>query len=397
MRRLWCAVFLTYLALGATLQELPGYVGARFHGGPTAVGVAVGAAYAGTALTRPPAGWAGDAGLAQRVSFGGAALAALGAAGQWSAPDLPVLVACRFLMGVGGAAVFSGSLPWVLGGAATGHRGRVTGWFGLSMWAGMSLGPLLADAVVPAGGAAPLRYLTVALPAGAAVLIAVVRPQPAGSRSPDAGRPGGWRELVPRGVTLPGLCLGLSSYGYGMLVSLLVLYLSREHIGGEEMGLTVFSLTFLVTRAVGSPLVDRLGGVRVARVVLVIEALGLLALGSSRSALPALASTAVTGVGLGLIYPSVSAITLQRTGSRQAGVSMGAMTSFWDLGVVVAGPVGGATAGWLGYGPAFAVAAAVSLAAAGLTWAMAGGLMSRQFSTGGGEMSVAGEGWRSSR
>ena len=38
------------------------------------------------------------------------------------------------------------------------------------------------------------------------------------------------------------------------------------------------------------------------------------------------------------------------------------MTSFWDLGILAAGPVGGLIATQFGYRPAFAVAACAALA-----------------------------------
>jgi MFS family permease len=369
VRRLWCSVLCTYLALGATLQELPGYVSGKFHVGTAAVGIAVGAAYAGTALTRPIAGRAGDSGLARRVSLIGAVITALSAIGQLLAPDMLVLVVCRVAMGAGGAAAYSGALPWVITGVPAHHRGRVSGWFGLSMWVGVSVGPLITSLVGRAGGSTPVWYVIIGLPLLSAALIATVRPQ---AHRPETGslRPSAWHDLVPRGVTLPGVCLGLSAYGYGTLVALLVLYLSRDRIGGQDLGLMVFSAAFLITRAAGSPLVDSFGGARVARTVLVLEALGLLLLASLHNAPLALTSTAVTGVGLGLIYPSISAITLQRTGVLRAGVAMGTMTSFWDLGVAAAGPLSGAVAACLGYGMAFALAALVTVAAMALTWAM---------------------------
>ena len=42
--RLWVSILLGYLALGATLQELPSYIAVRFHAGPLVVGVTVGLA-----------------------------------------------------------------------------------------------------------------------------------------------------------------------------------------------------------------------------------------------------------------------------------------------------------------------------------------------------------------
>jgi hypothetical protein len=42
--RLWLAVLCGYLAMGATLQELPGYLSSKFHAGTLLIAVAVGIA-----------------------------------------------------------------------------------------------------------------------------------------------------------------------------------------------------------------------------------------------------------------------------------------------------------------------------------------------------------------
>jgi len=53
-------------------------------------------------------------------------------------------------------------------------------------------------------------------------------------------------------------------------------------------------------------------------------------------------------------------MTLRRTGTASAGSSVGATTSFWDLGILTAGPVSGLLAIGPGYPAAFLAAAAGS-------------------------------------
>ncbi|MGH7866106.1 MAG: MFS transporter, partial [Candidatus Dormibacteraceae bacterium] len=115
-RRLWLGVLCGYLALGATLQELPVYVGTKFGQGPLVAGLVVGAAFAAAALVRPFAGRAGDAGRARLVVVTGGAITAVAALGHLLAPNVGVLLLARLLMGAGEAALFSGGLPWVLSG-----------------------------------------------------------------------------------------------------------------------------------------------------------------------------------------------------------------------------------------------------------------------------------------
>ncbi len=78
--RLWLAVLCGYLALGATLQELPDYVVGHFHQRPLFVGVTVGLAFAGTAAARPFVGYAGDLGRSRPIAMAGGALTAVAGA-----------------------------------------------------------------------------------------------------------------------------------------------------------------------------------------------------------------------------------------------------------------------------------------------------------------------------
>lgn len=375
VRRLWLAVLCGYLSLGATLQELPGYVVSRFHAGPTTAGLAVGLAFAATAAVRPFAGRAGDAGWSRPVVVAGAGLTALAALGHLLAPSVGELLAARLVMGAGEAALFSGALPWVLGGVPAGRGGRVAGWFGLSMWGGLAAGPVLAVLLGRAGGSSAVWAAVAALPVLSGLLV-VSTGRVDGARRRAGGDPGepgdaagvspcrrGTRRLLPRGAGLPGLLLGLSAYGYGTLAALVVLYLSTDGVGGQSGALAVFAVAFLVTRAAGSPLIDRFGGARVVRCVLGLEVLGLALLAAAGDAPVALGGTALTGVGVGLVYPAATVLTLGRTAARSPGLAVAAMTSLWDLGILAAGPAGGLLAAHLGYRQAFGAAALVAAVA----------------------------------
>ena len=437
-RRLWLAVLCGYLALGATLQELPPFLASKFAAGPAATGLVVGAAFAATAAGRPFAGHWGDAGHSRAVVVAGGLLAASAGAATAFAPDIAALLLCRLVMGAGEAALFSGALPWVLADAPPDQRGRVAGWFGLSMWGGLTLGPVVAAGIAEAADADAVWWTVAALPVVSAVLAGTakgaqgeVRVKPtevkgaeaaglkaaeakgaeaaglklaeakgaeaaglkaaevktaaaaltpmSGSvassrRSSDAApafhgessaEPGAASRtptrLIPPGVALPGSIIGLAAYGYGTLAALLVL--SLGHSAGRVVALPVFACAFLVVRGFGSPLVDQHGGASVARITLAVQAAGLLLLTAAPNLAVTLFGAAVTGAGLGLIYPATAAMTLRQARSASAGAAVGAMTSFWDLGILIAGPLGGSIAAAAGYHAAFATAVGATVVA----------------------------------
>lgn len=358
VRRLWLAVLAGYLALGATLQTLPGFVVGHFHRGTAAAGLAVGIAFAATACSRPFAGRASDSGRARPVVMLGGILTALGGVGHLLAPTFGVLLLSRLAMGAGEAALFSAALPWVLSTASPERRGRAAGWFGLSMWGGLATGPLLAVAAESWNGPVAVWGCVSVLGVLSALLV-IATP----NTQPETGRsilPSGWHDLVPRGASLPGLGFGLSAYGYGAINALLVLYLSSERIGGATLGLAVFAASFLLARIIGSPQVDRWGGATVAPVVLLAEVVGLGLLAGPRLESTALLGAALTGIGVALMFPATVSMTLKRTGPLTPGTSVGLMTAFWDLGIMVASPLSGGIAGVFGYRAGFGLAALVA-------------------------------------
>ncbi|HEY3893999.1 MAG TPA: MFS transporter [Pseudonocardiaceae bacterium] len=357
VRRLWIAVLCGYLALGATLQALPTFVPLRFGGGALASGTAVGVAFLAIALVRPFAGRFADAGRARPVVMLGGVLGALGGLGHLWAPNFTVLIVARLLMGAGEAALFSGALPWVLATAPATRRGRVAGWFGLSMWGGLAAGPLLATALAASGFTAVWTAVVVlGLVAAALVFTTRGRPAPISEISLVPRR---WSDIVPPGASSPGLAFGLSSYGYGTVAALLVLHLRTDAIGTDSYALAVFAAAFLLNRAASSPAVDRFGGRAVAAVSVLTEAIGLTLIATTHTL--ALFGVVLAGAGVALMYPATVAITLDRTGVLRPGTSVGVMTSFWDVGIMVAGPLGGAIAAGFSYPLAFLLAAASSL------------------------------------
>ncbi|WP_190276653.1 MFS transporter [Catenulispora acidiphila] len=337
------------------MQELPPFLSAKFHVGPAVTGLVVGAAFAATAAGRPFAGRWGDAGRSRAVVVLGGLLASAAGAGTVFAPDVAVLLLCRLVMGAGEAALFSGALPWVLADVLPEQRGRVAGWFGLSMWGGLTLGPVLAATIGEAANADAVWWTVAALPLVSAVLAATARKPEFVTTKRIPG------PLVPPGVSLPGSIIGLAAYGYGTLAAVLVL--SLGHSAGKVVALPVFACAFLVVRGFGSPLVDRHGGAVVACVTLVVQAAGLILLAAAPDLVVTLAGAAITGAGLGLIYPATAAMTLGMARAETAGAAVGAMTSFWDLGILVAGPLSGTIAAAAGFHAAFGVAVVTTVLA----------------------------------
>ncbi|KAF2420873.1 MFS transporter [Microbacterium sp. B35-30] len=356
VRRLWLSVFLAYLAFGGTLQLLPMSLESRFQSDAAFIGLAVGTAFAATAACRPFAGWAGDAGAGRPVVVLGGVLTLAGVLGQALAVDEWHVLVARVVMGSGEAAVFSAALPWVLRGVPADRRSSTAGLFGMSMWSGLSLGPLLMGGVVLGGETA--AWLTLATLGLASALAAVATP----TSGPVAPPPFQARSFWPRGVGSSAVIFGLAAYGYGTITAVLVLHLAHG-AGGAEFGLPVFAGAFLLVRITASRAVDRFGGPTVAVATLTAESAGFVLILTTDAAAAALVGVALVGAGCSLAFPAVVGITLSRPTGRTSGGVIAGVTSFWDLGALAAAVCAGILATEFDTRAAFAAAVTATILA----------------------------------
>ncbi|WP_394832609.1 MFS transporter [Pendulispora rubella] len=368
--RLWLATFFGYVALGVTLQSLPDYLVNRFGAGPLGVGTVIGVASVAAAVTRPLVGRASDRGLARRVVLMGGALGVIGGLGHLLAPNLGALFLARLCLGAGEGSVFTGSVAWILQFAPADRRGRVAGWYGLSMWAGLAVGPFAALVLHRAGGSPAVWGAVTALPVLTLALVATTTAAPGRTSDPRAG----W--LFPLGARAPAFAFGLASCGYGAIAALVLLRLADAGLGGQEIALALFAFCFLLSRALGSPLVDRFGGHRVAVAFAALEAVGLALVGVGHTSTVVLTGVAAVAAGVSLLYPSTVEIVVNRTPAEQHGAALGALTACWDLGVLGGSVAGGWLVTLVGYPGAFAATSGLAGAGA-MLFAVLGGLGGR--------------------
>lgn len=365
VRRLWLAVLLGYLTMGAALQALPAWAASRFGSTPGAIGVTVAATGFSAMLARPWAGrWADHRGP-RSIVVAGAALSTAGALLHLLAPSPIVLLAGRLLLGAGEGAVFTGAITWVTRGTPATRSGAVIGWFGLSMWSGLAAGPPLAAWAASQVGLPAVWVAATLLPA-AGLLLTLLTPRSTVTTHAGTAPLG---PLLPAAARRPGLILGLASFGYGILAAFLVTRMQRQGLPGSSWALTLFAAAFLVTRLLGSPLIDVAGATAVGTVSVLIEAVGLTILAPATSTASVLLGATLTGAGVALIYPATATLLLAALDDGPRGGAIGAMTSAWDAGLAAAGPAGAAALSLGGYPAVFALGVlACLLAATSLTY-----------------------------
>jgi MFS family permease len=356
----FAVTFCGLVAVGAVLPVLPRYVHGPLDAGNVAVGVVIGSYAVTGLLLRPLAGRLADHRGRKPTVLLGSILVAVGGFLYLLPLGVPGLVAARLVLGAGEGTVFTASSAWVVDLAPPERRGRVIGLYGLSVWAGLSVGPLIGELILHASG-----YTLVWLFAGAAPLIGAL----IATRLPDPFHAvphpeEGHHALIERAAVRPGAALALGSIGYATVASFVVLHLDARGVGHGATVFGAFATMVVLTRLVGGDLPDRVGPARVATAAALVEALGLSTIAFAHSLPVALAGALAMGAAFSLLYPSLSLIVVNRVPDTRRGAALGTFTAFFDAGVGFGAPLAGAAAALTSYEGSFLLSAAIAVASA---------------------------------
>jgi MFS family permease len=352
------SVFLGFLALGAVLPIVPLYGRGALGLGDSAIGVVMGVQALVAVIGRPLAGRAGPRFGWKLVLQAGLLLVTIGCGCYLLPFGLAGLTLARVVCGAGEAMVLTGGGAWLVARAPETRRGRVLGLFGMAMWCGMGIGPVLGDIASRRLGTTSVWIFAVIAACCGTCVISASRDDGA---EPSHGPPR--HGLIPPTVIVPGLIMTFATMGYSAVATFLSLHLQARGLtsGPEVFG--VFAIAFVTSRALIGGIVDRAGAVRTAAVASVGSATGLILLGIAHTTTWAVMGSAFTGGCFSLIYPSLAVLAIRGVPPSDRGTAIGAFTTSYDLGLLLGSPLLGVIASRAGYPAAFVAAAIASLTA----------------------------------
>jgi MFS family permease len=358
----FAATFCGMVAIGATLPVLPHYVDGPLGGGKVEVGIVIGCYAITGLLLRPVAGrFADRRGRRATVLVGSLLTAAAGF--LYLAPlGIGGLIVARLVVGAGEGSVFTAGSAWIVDLAPPERRGRVIGLYGLSVWGGLSIGPLCGELIQHSAGYDAVWLFAAATPLlGAALAARVPDPfQPSVAHEPEH------QHLLAREALRPGAALALGSFGYAAMASFVVLHLDARDVGHGALVFGAFATMVVLTRLLAGNLPDRVGPARVATAAALTEAAGLLTIGVSESLPVALAGALAMGAAFSLLYPSLSLIVVNQVPASRRGAALGTFTACFDAGIGLGAPLAGVAAALSGYEGAFLLGATSGAAAAAI-------------------------------
>jgi predicted MFS family arabinose efflux permease len=328
---------LCYAALGAVLRLLPTYVQGHLRAGPFAVGIAVGAPAMAAVLTRPFGGRQADRRGPMPVLVAGAFAMAVVTAPLILGASLPALLASRFAVGTGEGLMMSAAVLWLLRLAGPERRGRALGHIGLANYGGLTLGPLLADAL-GTSHAGRIFAAAAVLP----VLGALAGRLPERVPGDDDER-APMREVVRR-TARAGAGLMLVNFGYVALLSFGSDVVAGHAPAGAALVVPAFAAVVILTRTAAASVPDRFGATPTLVASSLAAAGGLVLLTLAHSTVFVVVGVATLAAGQALAVPALGLLALARVPAAQHGAAAGAFFAWFDGGVAIGGAAVGAIA-----------------------------------------------------
>ena len=354
----FAVTFCGLVAVGSVLPVLPRYIHGPLDSGDIAVGVVIGAYAVTGLLLRPVAGRLADTRGRKQIVLAGAVLVALSGLLYLPSLGLAGLIFARLLLGAGEGAVYTAGSAWIVDLAPEKRRGQVLGLYGLAVWGGLSVGPLVGELLLDLGGYTTVWIFAAVLPVLGALLALVARDPFVPLKH---ARP---HPLIAPEAVGPGFAIALASMGYAAIATFVVLHLEARGIGHGATVFAAFAAMLVLTRLAFGHLPDRVGAAPVAIVATLGEAAGLVLIAFAETLPVALLGGLVMGAAFSLLNPALMLIALGRVSQQARGAAMGTYTAFFDAGVGIGAPLAGIVAALAGYESAFLFAAAICVGSA---------------------------------
>ena len=342
-----------FLALGASYAIVPPLVKGELGGTDVIVGWTITVFAVAALLARFSAGLGIDRRGARLVYAVGFGFIALGGALFFVSQDDSVLYVARALQGIGQACMFTAGLTWAVYLAPVHRRGQAISLFGLSVWAGLSLGPVAAQLLIDHVGLWAAEWLLVIAPILALISMIGMRGPPVHSESAGMS--------LPREAFRPGLGLMFGGVVMAAIVGFAVLTFDFRDGGGGAYVIGAYGAATFIGRIVLGHLPDRLGSYRTGVLAFIFALIGISIIGIAPTWWLACVGAVICGIAWSLLFPALALMAIDRTPAHRRGAALAVYTAGFDLGFAVAGPLLGNVANPAGYGAVYAVAALFAL------------------------------------
>lgn len=267
----------------------------------------------------------------------------------------------RILQGIAYSAFYVANLTLVSEMVPARRRGEAVGLFGISGLITIALSPAIGEQVIHWAGYSAF-FSAAAVAAAACVLTSLALRNP--SSTPREAVASGLASLIPSARILPpvllALVFGLTS---GAVFVFLPTYATQSGVSRVGGFYVAYSVAAIGIRLTCGRLSDLWGRQRVILPALLLMGSGTMGLVWLVSPIGLLVVGTLTGMAHGVLFPALSAYTIDLAGSEGRGRSLGAFSTAMLLGHALASFTFGIIAERFGYRPIYLLASVITMIA----------------------------------
>ncbi len=333
----------------ATTPVLSRLVQEQLGGDAALAGLLVSLSGFASIATMPLAGVLADRVGVRKVLLVSTAVALVGLATILVSLSTPSVFLSRVLFGGGNAGVATALTAWVVAVIPAERRGRALGLFGLNVWVGLALGPIIGESLYRDSGYVAVWAASFVLQAAALVLASFVRKAPRSTTTGIAHAPGERRGqwiLVARTITAPGVVALAAWAAEGLMVAFLIQHLEGHGIAstgllGAANVFAIFAASVILTRLALAGLPDRWGPTPTARAAMVVLAAGLAIFAFADSFALAAVGAVLVGAGYSPLYPALTLLATNGLPSSVRSSAIGLFSAMTSVGYSAGALLGG--------------------------------------------------------
>ena len=353
---LFAAGLLFWSSIGALLSTLPLYI-EDLGGSKQQVGIVMGSFAVGLLIFRPQLGELADRRSRKIVLIIGALVAAIAPLGYQVFTSIPGLIALRAFHGVSIAAFTTAYAALVSDIAPVENRGEILGYMTLTGATGLALGPAIGTYIQENASYTLLFNTTAILGLLSLLFVLPIESFPVSQDvNDDSGAESIWQIYKSPRVRVPALTMLLIGLAVGTLNTFIPLFIKSIHID-FDCGLfyTIAAVSSLLSRFFTGSGSDRIG--------LIAYTLSMLLLWQANNDLSFIMSAILEGAGGGTFLSTMDVVIADRSLPQERGRIFALCVVGFDLGIAIAGPLGGSIAEQVGYHNMFGIAGALTFLA----------------------------------
>lgn len=344
-----------YVVNGASTPVVPRVATDQLGADPAVGGLLVSLAGFVAIGAMPLAGILSDRLGPRRVLLGAGLLAAAGLGIVLVALSVPSLAVSRLVFGAGYAATATALTAWVVAEVPVTQRSRALGLFGLAVWIGLALGPVVGENLYQSAGHRTVWVVAIGIQLAGLGVALLTRGGSAPVHRSPARPAGAGLAAVLRAVVRPGAAGLVAWAAEGFMIAFLIQHLVGQGVGAQGLTgaanvFTVFAASVVGVRLLLGGLPDRIGPVRTARGALVVLAAGLVVLAVAHDFPTAAAGAVLVGAGYSPLFPTLTILSTRTLDDRTRATGVGVFSAVTSAGYAVGSLVGGVLVSAVGSG-----------------------------------------------